>query len=158
MPLEIERKYLLRTPPPAHRVAAMATLDIEQRYVELTGAVEVRVRRQSGTDGVTYTRTEKQPIGDDPTVRAEHEELVGAAEWDAAAGAPSVRKRRHVFVHDGQRFELDELLHPRQAWVLEVELGSVRERVRLPDWLDVEREVTADPAWHNAAIAAAAPY
>lgn len=70
----------------------------------------------------------------------------------ADVGVP-VRKRRRCFVWAGRRWELDEFLAPRTGWLLEVELTSADERVELPPFLTVEREVTADPAWRNAAIA-----
>lgn len=157
MPLEIERKYLLSAPPDLAAIAEQTevlTFEIEQRYLPSRDGRERRVRRQASPSGVTYTLTEKT-AGRDPLTRNETEQLVGDDQWQLAVAldGPTVTKRRHVFVHDGQRFELDELLRPRQAWLLEVELAGRDDEVRLPPFLSVEREVTDDPAWRNAAIA-----
>lgn len=157
MPLEIERKYLLVEAPDLSEIArhtAISTLEIEQRYLPAGPGSERRVRRQEANGTVTYTLTEKVS-GDDPLVRHETERLVGFDVWQDAvsAGAPRVSKSRHVFVYDGQRFELDELLEPRRAWLLEVELASAHDEVRLPPFLVIDREVTSDPYWKNAAIA-----
>jgi CYTH domain-containing protein len=132
----------------------VTTVDVEQIYLPADSGAERRCRRQVGGGYVTYTVTEKRS-GSDPLVRHESEAIVGYDAWqDAeASGGPRVHKRRHVFVHDGQRFELDELLEPRQAWLLEVELASPDDEVRLPDFLVIDREVTDDPGWRNAVIA-----
>jgi len=161
MATEIERKYLLARPPDLEAIAAAGdvdTVEIEQRYLDAPPGVERRVRRQRYGDGrTTYVLTEKRAVPGTSLEREESERTISAAGYEAAVegttGAP-IRKRRHRFTCDGQRFELDEFLEPVQAWLLEIELAAGDVEVRLPELLAVDREVTDDPAWRNAAIAA----
>ncbi|CAN5583629.1 hypothetical protein BH10ACT3_BH10ACT3_21610 [soil metagenome] len=157
MALEIERKYLLATPQDMATIAMtveVSTSEIDQIYLDAEPGAERRCRRRVRGDQVEYTTTEKRPT-DDPTVREEFATAVDADAWQQAAATdgPRVSKRRHVFDYDGQRFELDELLSPRRAWVLELELADADQAVRLPPFLDIETEFTDDPNWRNVAIA-----
>ncbi len=160
MATEIERKFLVAGTPDLAEVAAASggvdTADLEQRYLDAPPGVERRVRRQRSAAGERHVQTEKRPVPGTNREREESERDMTAAEYAVAARSTQgavIRKRRHRFTWDGQRFELDQFLEPVEAWLLEIELVGVDDEVRLPPFLAVEREVTDDPAWRNAAIA-----
>jgi len=60
---------------------------------------------------------------------------------------------RHRIANDGQLLEIDVFDVPSGLVLLEVELRSEAEPVRLPDWVGEWREVTGDPAYFNASLA-----
>ena len=64
-----------------------------------------------------------------------------------------IHKDRHCFVYDNQYFELDEFLGMDGLVVLEIELTEENDKVDLPPFLDVLREVTGDLNYTNHEIA-----
>jgi len=152
LPMEIERKYLLRDCPPAAR--AESPIRIEQGW--LPGqALKERLRRRTAPDGsVTCWRTVKLGPAE---ARVEVEETCGpelfASLWELTRAA-RVRKDRYVVPHGAHTWEIDVFLD-RELVLAEVELGDVNEAVTLPPWLApyLERDVTGEPAYFNAVLA-----
>lgn len=158
VPVERERKFLLAGVP--ELPAGLAeSFEIEQVYLTpAESGVEERVRRRTHGGASLLYHTVKRRIGEGE--RMEVERLVGEAEFEAllARRDPDrrpVRKERICFMHAERHFELDVYHSPRPGLaVLEVEVGSLAEPVAIPPFVRVEREVTDDPAYANAAIAA----
>jgi CHAD domain-containing protein len=156
LPMEIERKYLLRQCPSAAR--AVSPVRIEQGWIP-GQALKERMRRCTAPDGtVTCWRTVKLgPAG----ARVEVEETcppeLFAALW-ALTRAARVRKDRYVIPDGAHIWEIDVFLD-RDLVLAEVELGEVNESVTLPAWLVsyVERDVTHEPAYVNAVLARPEP-
>lgn len=160
MAIEIERKYLLASPPDLDEIRArcgdLQVAEIEQRYVDAPAGVERRVRRRTSGGLTSYVLTEKRPVAGSTLERTEDETTIEVDRYEAEATATDgavIRKRRHHFVHDGQAFELDQFFEPIDAWLLEIELTDPTDEVRLPPFLAIAREVTDDRQWRNAAIA-----
>jgi len=152
LPLEIERKYLLRACPPAAR--AVAPVRIEQGWIP-GQALRERLRRLTAPDGtVSCWRTVK--LGP-AAARVEVEEIAPpalfGAMWELTRPA-RVLKDRYVVPHGAHTWEIDVFLD-RDLVLAEVELGDVTEAVTLPPWLApyLERDVTGDPAYFNATLA-----
>lgn len=95
-----------------------------------------------------------------PGVREGIERMITAEEYER------LRERRdparHTVVKDrvrfdwhGTTFDLDDIHRPvsRSCQLLEVELRSEDQDVPLPDFLDIDREVTHDGGYANAQIA-----
>ena len=155
MAVEIERKYVLSTPPPAEVLAEATAYEIEQTYLA-PGTGSRRVRRRTGPDGVRHWLTEKQPRGG--ISRFEDEREIDEAEYrrllaEADPQSGTIVKRRHVFEHGDQAIELDVFRTPPGLVLLEVELRSEDEAVELPDWAAGARDVSEDPSYTNAALA-----
>ena len=159
-PLEVERKYLLATPPDIASLEAnyhVRAVEIEQTYLlSPTPKSEVRVRRRTQGHQSTYYRTEKIEVS--PGRRYERERTITPSEYQylLATRDPAkatVRKTRYCFPASGLYFELDHLYEPRELWMLEVELTELNDSVIIPTEITVEREVTTDPAFKNSAIA-----
>jgi len=149
--LEIERKYLLRSIPPAARVAP--ALHIEQGYLPGDRIAE-RVRRISADGEEHRYRTIKGGTG---ISRVEVEEEVPVALyehlWPLTEGR-RVFKRRHK-VNDGALvWEIDDF-SDRDLVLAEVELPSEETPVDPPEWLKpyVVREVTGEDEYANSNLA-----
>jgi CYTH domain-containing protein/CHAD domain-containing protein len=154
VPMEIERKFLLRSCPAEAK--AVAPDRIEQGWIPGTMLRE-RLRRRTRPDGVVACwRTIKLGPAE---ARIEVEEAASPelfeAMWPLTVMA-RVRKERHVVPWGAQTWEIDVFLD-RELVLAEVELASVDEPVVLPPWLapHVEREVTGEPAYFNTVLARA---
>jgi len=154
--LEIERKYLLSSMP---EVPVNATsLHIEQGYLPLDHDPPGRLRRTRRADGtLVHHLTLKKGDG---LVREEIERELDAETfarfWPATEGRRLIKRRWVVPVadHPALRWEIDEFLD-RALVLLEIELPDPAFVVEPPPFLVrcIDREVTDDPAYRNAALA-----
>jgi CYTH domain-containing protein len=157
-PARRERKFLLRKCPPA---AAMPVpceyIDIEQTYLLTPDGSEARVRRRGQGGAFTFTHTVKRPVcaGE----RIEIERPITAREYEAhlAQADPArrpVRKSRCAFLYANHYFELDRFVEPCPGLeLLELEVEDLGRPVPLPPFVEVEREVTGEPAFTNHMLA-----
>lgn len=164
VPLEIERKFLITydDSSTAHLATSgpipQAEVMIRQTYLEsLDSDIERRVRERRQKGNSLYTYTEKQEIR--PGVRVEKERVVSAREYLELLkqGDPTreeIRKRRVSFEWMGQYLQLDRFLSPLSLAILEVELTELNDDVTIPYFLTAIKEVTDDPLYKNASIAA----
>lgn len=167
-PLEIERVWLLSGMPelPPHAEA----LTIRQGYLPIgdpddpfPGDPEVvpetgRIRsiQRAGAER-NHVHTVKRGHG---LVREERERTISAAAFDAAWPATAGRRlsKTRWRVSEGDRtWEIDRFDH-LDLVLAEVELDDPKQPVQIPDWLagHLLREVTEEPAFRNAEIAARA--
>jgi adenylate cyclase len=153
MGLEIERKFLVATDGWRALVRGPG-LAMRQGYLTTGGAGQPSVRiRLAGREALL---TVKGPGG---KVRAEFEYAIpfedGAAML-ALSPLPALGKTRWELVHEGHLWTVDEFHAPDRLKGLvlaEVELSSEEMDPPLPGWLGAE--VTEDPRFTNAALAAA---
>jgi CYTH domain-containing protein len=169
VPLEIERRYRLAGAPSATNLAVHGARSflLEQVYLLERSGPEpreppgppggLRVRRTEDPDGhVSYRLTRKRHLRN--LVREEVEVAIDAAAYarwvrDADPARRPIRKTRHVVPHGSQHLEIDVFLDPPDLVLVEVELRSEAEPVRLPDWLGAHRDVSDDPRYANASLA-----
>ena len=154
--LEIERKYLLRSMPELPGDAE--SVHIEQGYLPLDHDPPGRLRRTRRRDGtLVHHLTLKRGEG---LVREEIERELDpesfARFWPATSGRRLVKRRWIIPVsdHPSLRWEIDEFLD-RTLVLLEIELPDPAFAVDVPPFLArcIDREVTDDPAYRNAALA-----
>ncbi|MGG5809718.1 CYTH domain-containing protein [Falsiroseomonas sp. CW058] len=152
MPVEIERKFLVAGDAWRAAVEGPGT-PMRQGYLSAPGAAGPSVRIRLAGDHAFLTV--KGPGG---LVRAEFEYPVppdhAAAMLDLCPGAV-LHKTRWSVPHGGHPWTVDEFHAPARLAGLvlaEVELPAADVAPPLPDWLG--QEVTGDPAWTNAALAA----
>ncbi len=153
---EIERKFLIRYPtlPIPGEVSCEP---IEQIYLNNQPNVSERVRDRAGR----YYHTSKIRI---TGARAEErEEEITRAEYlaylerrDPACAV--IKKVRRVFLFENQTFELDTYPFWSDRAILEIELAGESDRVAIPPFLKVIREVTDDERYKNHSIAQAIPF
>ena len=157
--LEIERKFLIRMPD-RRLLDALPSSEIEQIYILSEEGGRERIRKRVFPDRVEYTHTIKRRISD--VTRNELEREIRAEQYRALrkAADPSRRvlqKRRFLYEYDGQCFEIDVFPFWEQAALMELELQSEDQEIRMPPGVEVLREVTADKAFTNSAIAREIP-
>lgn len=68
-------------------------------------------------------------------------------------GSQIIRKDRYCFLYKNQYFELDMFLEPIQINLLEIESTEENDRLELPPFLKIKKEVTDNPYFSNYQIA-----
>ena len=149
---EIERKFLLRSLPERAREAK--SVEVDQGYLPGT-RINERIRRMKSSDGARFFRTIKMGSGLERfELEEETSEEFFTTVWPLTRRA-RIFKRRY-FVPEGEVvWEIDEFLDRPGLWLAEVELESVDQRVKIPEWLEptIEREVTEEREYTNHALA-----
>lgn len=149
MGVEIERKFLVGDE--SWRGAARGEPEhYRQGYLALTERASVRVRL--GGDGSAWLGIKERRVG---PVRAEFEYAIPADDaerlLELAAGCV-IEKQRFRVAHGGLEWEVDEFLGANAGLVVaEIELEHEDSPFERPPWLG--REVTAEAAYYNAALA-----
>jgi CYTH domain-containing protein len=149
MTTEIERKWIVTTMPSADTLGVGERL--RQGYVARDGDVEVRVRASAATtvltikDGSGMSRTEVEVVITDQDVEAL---------WPLTVGR-RIEKVRYRVAVDAVTAEVDRYEGALGGLcTVEVEFASVDDARSFepPTWFG--KEVTGDPAWSNASLAA----
>jgi len=160
VPLEIERKFLLAAAPDwSHPVLRDArVIHYEQVYLRVTATEEVRIRRGTDEEGTRYHLARLYRLQDG--MRTVEEEEISADEYARLRerrdpARQIIVKDRRCFRWGGLLFELDAIHRPvsRACHLLEVEIDDLDQHVEFPDFLQIDREVTAEPEFANAGIA-----
>ena len=154
-PIETERKFQVKLPSEKQLKASQAVKSsIVQTYLRrLDPKVERRIR-QKETNGIcVYYYTEKRKLSQ--ISREEVERKISQDEYlrlltEAIA---TLIKDRYCFLHENQYFELDVYPDWENDAILEIELTSEDQEVKLPDWIEVIKEVTGDDKYKNANLA-----
>ena len=147
MAIEIERKYLVKSPP-LH--LAKKKLYIKQGYIVNDQKQVIRVREK----GNEYFLTIKgNQIGisrleyDFPISKKDANELISNFCRDTI-----IEKTRYYLRFKNHIWEIDEFHKKNQGLVVaEIELNSENENFELPSW--VEKEVTSEKKYYNMNLA-----
>ncbi len=154
-PIETERKFLIKLPSEEQLKAHQTVKShIVQTYLKRTDPeVERRVRQRGINGEFSYYYTEKKKLSD--CSRDEVERRITKDEYLSllVEGIATVRKDRYCFFYENQYFELDVYPDWENEAILEIELTSEGQEVKLPCWLDVIKEVTGDDRYKNANLA-----
>ena len=155
-PQEIERKFLLRGRPslsaalPVH----FEEVSIEQTYLTSRPGFDSRRVRRRGQGGVySYTHNMKRIVA--PGINVEVEEPISGQRYyalleEADPSRSTITKQRRVFLWENQYFEWDIFLEANSGLeLLEIEVDSLDQPIKLPPFLTVEREVTSERDFSN---------
>ena len=157
-PVDAERAYRVRNfasdKLPAHAVA----IDIVQTYLVNNTGDHERVRARGQHNVWSYTHTIKQEVSSGVTITRER--IIDRRDYDDfLVRRDPVRltlfKTRHCFVHAGHYCELDVYEHECAGEIhlqIKVPLEQMTGDLSLPPFLDIEREITHDPAFTNRAL------
>lgn len=154
MPIEIERKFLVRDD--AWRQAAHTVVPIAQGYINDQAAMDSGAQRASVRVRIAgeaaFLNLKSRELG---RSRQEFEYPVPPADARAllalCVGA-TIDKRRHLVRHGAHLWEVDEFLGDNAGLVVaEIELGAVDEAFERPAWLGAE--VTELSRYYNLALA-----
>ena len=162
VPLEIERKFLIRYPDLAalEEKPNCEKVEIIQTYLRSSGDTEVRVR-QRGKDGkYMYYRTKKTRVSE--TERTEIERRISQEEYvgylmEADPARRPIRKTRYCLTENNCYYEIDIYPEWKKQAILEVELRTTDQEIIFPQDIKVIREVTADKTYGNHSLAAEMP-
>lgn len=144
MATEIERKFRLRNDGWREQIHSSTLL--RQGYLANTARASVRVRLAGNVGwlsvkAMTPGRARSEYEVSIPTVDAN--EML-----DRLCEGPLIEKWRHIVVHDGGEWEIDEFLGENAGLVIaEFEMKSEDEEFSLPPWLGAE--VTHDERYYN---------
>lgn len=162
VPLEIERKFLIRMPDretlEEHSVRHILITQIYLLRGEDQGSRRVR-RSVCGGEETLYL-TEKAFVTD--RTRVEIERVITPEEWEAliVQADPDrrpIHKTRWCVPYAGHILEIDVFPFWKDRAFCEAELASEGEELRLPDWMEVIREVTEDRRYNNSSLALEIP-
>jgi CYTH domain-containing protein len=165
--LEKEKKFLIKFPTSWSTLAELldCVIDVKritQSYLEPEdGEQAARVRKTveglSGDTDTIYHYNQKTPI--ETGVHKEKEFEISEKEYEkhlkkADPKKCAVEKTRFVFKWHDQVFELDLFKgHLKGLAILEIELGDINDKVELPGFLKVIKEVTKDKQFNNYSLA-----
>ncbi len=161
--LEIERKFLIQFPTSWSVMSELfdKLVDVKrisQTYLdaednEPSARVRKTVEGLTGDTDTIYHYNQKVHVG--PGVHEETEHEITKAQYEkylkkAMDSKCEVSKTRFVFDYEGQIFELDVFKeHLKGLAILEIELKDKKQKVELPPFLTVIKEVTEDKRFNN---------
>lgn len=163
MPLEIERKFLLKN---TDIPDADEKFHILQDYLipkdPNVSSERVRMIQEwsnwnyAPTNVIGYFHTVKTHIGKGTCEEIENEidvnhyyELIRRRDPKSTC----ISKQRNIYHYNGHKFEVDRFNWPKRFLMVEVELSDINEEIDFPEWMIIDREVTDDPAYSNHNIA-----
>jgi len=146
--IEIERKF--RVTDDRWRAAASGSTLLRQGYLANTARASIRVRI-AGEEA--WLSVKAMTPG---RSRAEYEAAVSPADaremLDCLCEGPLIEKWRHIVIHAGNRWEIDEFLGDNAGLVIaELELDSEAQEFARPEWLGAE--VTHEERYYNFRLA-----
>lgn len=153
-PLEIERKFIIDIPniKEFEKMPNCNKVEIVQTYLKSDDNTERRIRAR-GVDGdYIYYLTEKRKISD--IKRVEIERKLTKDEYfsllmEADPKLHSIHKTRYCLTENNQYFEMDIYPEWDKQAIMEIELSSEDEIVKIPGFINVIKEVTEDERYKN---------
>ena len=156
-PYEIERKFLIKYPDLKKlEEYAHKKVEIIQTYLESSPDQELRLRQRGDGKSFVYTKTRKWKVNE--FKRVEFESRISKEEYlsmlmDADTEIHQIRKTRYCVVYNNQYIEIDIYPFSKDKAILEVELNREDQNYKLPDIIDVIKEVTTDEKYKNINLA-----
>ena len=154
VPLEIERKFLIKRPDiDILKTEGGIPQKIVQAYLKSSGDTERRIRERGDANGFTCFYTEKKSFS--PLKRIERERKISEKEYLSLLTEAEhiLTKTRWCFIHESQYLELDTFDADPDHALLEIELTDENQKIKLPPWCQVIREVTNEMPYRNHEIA-----
>lgn len=165
--LEIERKFLVKFPTSWSSLAELFddlvdVKRIQQTYLKAKGnepspRVRKTVEGLTGDTNTVYHYNQKKFVSEGVHEEKEHEISKKKYEEYLKESRPDkceVSKTRFVFKYNDQLFELDVFKeHLKGLAILEIELKDKNDKVELPPFLKIIKEVTKDKKYNNFSLA-----
>ena len=162
LPLEIERKFLIRYPDiqAIMKLPGARRLNMVQTYLVSAPGVTARVRRIEENGNITRIYTEKTRISARTATEIEREITEEEYKRYLQSADPErmpIEKVRYAVPFGNHTAEIDVYPFWNDRAVLEIELTSEKEDCPLPDYLTVIREVTENKRYKNVNLAKCVP-
>lgn len=158
VPMEIERKFLIKMPDVNYleHLKNCKKVNIVQTYLISDADEEVRVRQRGLEGSYIYTLTSKKRLT--PLRRVEVEKRITQKQYlnylnNADTSLRQIRKERYCLIENGKYFEIDIYPFAKETAIMEVELTNENEKVVLPEFIEVIKEVTDDVEYSNYSLA-----
>jgi CYTH domain-containing protein/predicted ATPase len=160
VPIECERKFLVRIKDPNALPNHAQRISIEQIYIASDEDEITRIRKRGQHGFFCHYQTIKM-LGVDDVSRPEIEWQISEKEYEDQSllcrfDTEPVHKTRTCFFYDNQYFELDTFpdgVIEEGCHYLELELTHRDQVITFPDYIEVVREVTGEPGYSNFEIA-----
>lgn len=158
LPLEIERKYLIKFPDISllEQQPVYMKIEMEQAYLKDQGETAgMRIRKSTLNGKTTYKKTFKRNITN--VTRIEIEDDISEQSWlellnEVDPESTPIKKVRHCFMYNSQLFELDIYPFWSDRATLELEISSEDQQITLPPFIEVIKEVTEDKRYTNRSL------
>lgn len=155
VPIEIERKFLIKKESinDISKFCSTTVCDIIQFYLTNQSGFERRIR-SFGIDGnysYFYTKKKKNINGG----RIEIERKISQKEYlkylagEVDTSISCIRKKRVCFVYKSEYIEIDFFEFSDDKAIMEIELTSMSQKIELPEFIQIIKEVTNDDAYSN---------
>lgn len=154
-PLEIERKFLIKYPDTEY----LSTLPCSKSHIEQTYMLDkdgkrFRLRKRGENGHYIYIKTIKNKITE--TVREEVETRLTEDEYNKLLEentvTGSISKDRYCLMYDGTYYEIDIFPFWKKQAYLEVELLDENDEIKIPEFIEVLKEVTYDSRYKNSQL------
>ncbi len=160
--VEIERKYIIKMPDVSliKGYTDYTESEILQIYLPSEKGETRRIRRRVYGDKTVCTETKKIRI--DGMSSTEIEREISPAEFENLSleikqGTVPITKTRYTFKSEGQLFEIDVYPRWKKTAIMETELENRGKQVKIPDFIEIVREVTGNREYSNAAMSRSFP-
>ena len=149
--IEYPDLHLLNSLPNCERI------EIIQTYLNAPDGDEVRVRQRGQNGHYVYFKTTKRTLSG--LKRVEIEKRLSKDEYltllmNADTSKRQIRKDRYCLTYENQYFEIDVYPFWQDKAIAEIELSDENTPIVFPDYIKIIREVTDDPTYKNANLAA----
>ena len=162
VPIEIERKFLIRMP----NEKMLSGLEnarkkqITQIYLLANDGITARVRKIEETGKTTYVKTEKSRIS--TLSHYENEFEITKEQYESELllrdkSKKTIEKIRYCIPHENHILEIDIYPFWHDRAVLEIELNDENESFDIPAYINVIKEVSDDKRYKNTNLALEIP-
>ena len=153
-PLEIERKFLIYYPniKELESMPNCTKVDITQTYLKSVDDTERRVRARGINGDYLYYLTEKRKISN--LKRIELEKRLTQDEYlallmESDNKLHTIHKTRYCLSENNQYFEIDIYPEWDNQAIMEIELSSEDEEIKIPEFIKIIKDVTDDENYKN---------
>lgn len=157
-PFEIERKFLICFPniKKLEALPNCTKVDIIQTYLKSNDDVERRIRARGINGNYLYYLTKKKKVSH--LKRIETEIKLSQDEYlqllmEADNRLHTIHKTRYCLAENNQYFEIDIYPEWDNQAIMEIELSSENQKVNVPDFIKIVKEVTDDENYKNYQLA-----
>ena len=161
-PFEIERKFLIYYPniKELENMPNCTKVDISQTYLKSNDDMERRVRARGINGDYLYYLTEKRKISN--IKRVEFERRLTQNEYlallmESDNKLHTIHKTRYCLSENNQYFEIDIYPEWDNQAIMEIELSSENEIIKIPEFIKIIKEVTDNNDYKNYQMAKEMP-
>lgn len=158
-PLNFEKKFLLKSfsAKDIPKNFTYRIVNIEQFYLN---EADYRIRKRTSYGYSIYYHTYKKWLPNSENVRLD--KIISAKEYGLYTNQTStlhrpIYKKRYCFMYKNQYIEIDCFLDDKKEFmnILEIKPTNKQEQIILPEFLNIEKDVSTDPNYRTETISRA---